>query len=122
MEPFFIKKYNTLYNNRQGYNMTCGGENNPSKLIKNKNRMKLHNPIHILMNDQEKFKLWKEKLRGKRNILSEEIRQNISASKMGSKNPNFNKSETADRLQRYVGCIACHKITNKGNFMRWHNH
>jgi hypothetical protein len=53
-------------------------------------------------------------------IYTEERNEKIRAGKLGSKNPNFGKSEAADHFHVHYTCSVCQKTTNKGNWTRWH--
>jgi hypothetical protein len=99
-------------------NKTDGGEGatEPSDRVKKSisDRMKANNPMSILRVNGGSFKP------GRVHIYTEERNAKISASKMGSKNINFGKPQTSDRLNILSSCAHCGVITNKGNITRWH--
>ena len=113
MEPFFIEKYNS-YN--KGYNCTRGGESisDYARELASK-RMKLNNPMKILKTNNGSFK------KGYKPVITPERNEKIKQSKLGSNNPNFNKKGNARRLNKYMICEHCNKITNLGNYKRWHS-
>lgn len=53
--------------------------------------------------------------------VSDETRRKCSVTKVGSKNPNYQRPETSLRLNtdRFT-CSVCGMVTNKGNWKRWH--
>ncbi len=76
-------------------------------------RMKENNPLKPGMTNRGSFK------KGHKMEYTEERNKKVSEGKKGSKNPNYGKPETAERLNTYLTCGVCGTKMNRGNFIRW---
>lgn len=113
MEPYFVNLFNS-YNN--GYNCTKGGDDNNTEDKKKRlsERMKRDNPMKKIRVNAGSF------VCGVKNPHSSEQNEKISKALKGEKNPNYGKSEVADRINKFVMCPHCNVSTNLGNAKRWH--
>jgi group I intron endonuclease len=114
MEPYFIKEYDTF---NTGYNLTEGGDGTLGTIPNAETRLKMSlagkgKPSHR---------------KGKK--LPKETCIKMSESRIGEKNPNYNKQRTDDvknkisetiKSQPQMTCSHCGKTTNLGNIRRWH--
>lgn len=85
-EIFFIKRYNTLVNNKKGYNVASGGSNGNSFAGKTEEEM-----------NEIKRKI-SEALKGKK--CSEETKQKLSEAKKGENHPNYSKHLSEETKQK----------------------
>jgi group I intron endonuclease len=116
MEPYFIELYEAY---TKGYNCVKGGINTNTDEHRQKlsDRMKTNNPMK---NPETAAKVSKS-LMGKKPTITKERNEKIRQSKIGIKNHNFGKTETADILnKKKFTCSKCGIETNKGNYKRWH--
>ena len=116
MEPLFIKEYDSF--GPGGYNMNDGGgdSNSLEKRKAASERMKKHNPMSILRTNKGSF------VKGDRPVITPERNAKISLSKRGPLNPNYGKAGNAKKLNCFLECPVCGKVTNLGNLARWHKH
>lgn len=99
-----------------GGGVGIGGSCSEKAKEKSRARMLSNNPMKTLRTNSGSF------VKGvKQGPNSKETKKKKSFSKMGNKNPNFGKPETANRLQRKEACKICGLITTLGNLKRWHN-
>lgn len=113
MEQYFINEYCSML--PYGYN-TCKGGNGGIVTQKTIQRMIHDNPMKKLRTNRGTFK------KGQKPIITAERNQKISQSKIGSKNPNFNKKGCWNHINTLkIKCQYCDVITTKGNLTRWHN-
>lgn len=111
-EKFFIKRYNTLCKNNEGYNVAEGGYGNPyigkteEELNKIKQKMKdnhadingSNNPMYGKKHSKESKRKMSEKATGRK--CSDETRQIMSKSQKGEKNNFYGKHHSEDTKQK----------------------
>lgn len=113
MEQFFIDQYNSMI--PHGYN-TCFGGGGGIVSEKTMYRMINDNPMKKIRVNGGTFK------KGQKPIITKERNEKIRQSKLGNKNPNFNKIGCWDNVNKIkLKCQHCDVITTKGNIKRWHN-
>lgn len=113
MENFFIKQHNSKL--PYGYN-TCNGGGGGTCSEKSLYRMKHDNPMTKLRHNNGTFK------KGNKPITYDDTNEKKCVSKLGSKNPNYQKVGNWNNVNKIkFNCIHCGLNTTKGNITRWHN-
>lgn len=100
-------------------NRTDGGEGSHNISLQARNilreKMLVNNPMVKLRRNAGSFE------KGHVPVITSERNEKISRRMSGEGNPNYNKPETSERLNKLDVCCYCGTVSNKGNIARWHN-
>ncbi len=113
MENYFISEFNSML--PFGYN-TCQGGGGGTISEKSLYRMKHDNPMVKLRHNNGTFK------KGNKPITYDDTNEKKRVSKLGSKNPNYQKVGNWNNVNKIkFNCLHCDTSSTKGNIVRWHN-